>query len=240
MPLFHADDLFLLRDVGADPGMPACANLAAIDNPDRSADVRMLEGPGLYAAFLDGKLFYIGIYVGAKDKPGSVLERWHKHIVAHTLRARSLFFSAGPFRQFMELEGAPASLYRAVLPENWQERNDIRLITASAYHTTYRKARFATANWHILGPGNEATMLGRMTFGYERLQQPGTSALPHDVIKEQWLKPREAYLIRHFRPICNDGVAIGGERIDQRPWSEVGPVIRQILASPNPFVAPDA
>ncbi|RYE64914.1 MAG: hypothetical protein EOO81_13395, partial [Oxalobacteraceae bacterium] len=252
MPLYEASDLMRLEDIGPAPGMPSWANLRAVPNPSCTVDPAELMGPGIYALFLDGALFYLGIYAVPKQ---SVMARWHKHVVAHTLRASQMFMSRSALVQSLSLPGPVGAGLRACLsdamlvqfddfrvehePPSLKSRYAMRKLNfvdedgpcapmvVRSFNTIFNKARFAEANWDLLGPKNDQKILSHITCGYERLQVG--SGLAKSFIKANWLEPRETDLIRRMRPICNSHVPVGKER-NNVGWLEVQQAILEAFA----------
>ena len=254
MPLYHADRLLRLEAIGPAEGMPAWANLRAIDHPDCTVDRADLSGPGIYALFLDGALFYLGLHAPA-DKP--VTERWHKHVVAHTLRASNMFMRPRALLDSLTLPGPVGAGLHACLsaetvtrfealgrghePLSPGWRRAMRALPLAdgcaplrtrRYNTTFNKARFAEAHWDVFGPGGEATILSRITCCYERFV-PGAGATPSEV-KYMGLKRREDDLIRRLRPMCNRETKLGQERLGIA-WPEVRDAILDAFATPYPY-----
>ena len=257
MPLYNAHEVFKLEKIGPEPGMPCWANLRAIDHPDCTVARADLLGPGIYALFLDGECFYIGLHAPA-SKPVTV--RWHKHIVAHTLRASHMFMGRSALLHSLTLPGpvgaglceclshATANQFRTLnsnhkpLSGAWRRAMRTLILVGPTgvcaplitrrYNTTFNKARFAEAHWGLLGPGNEKTMLCHITCGYERLLTE-TDAVAQEV-KYDRLKKREDDLIDRFKPICNRETKVGEEQAGIT-WLALRQAILDAFAAPNPY-----
>lgn len=222
MPIYHARDLLTLRDVGAPEGKPRWMNLHAAIRAEWKREPEALKGPGLYGVFLDGALFYIGLYAGHAAAPfgGSVLERWFKHATHHTLRSPKCEFRPSHLRDIMSLQGPVREDIAACLPEDLStlDSRQHALVAPGSASTTFRKARFAARHWDLLGPGNETAMLDALSFVYCPLPRDWAASLPPAAakdpkawIKSHWLRPAETALISTFAPICNSPVAPGEE-----------------------------
>lgn len=220
--IYQAADLLTLEDVGLRPGKPAWANLRARPNP-RWRYARELAGPGLYGLFLDDALFYVGLHTGGRKRAfgDSVLDRWYKHVVNHTLRWSELAFAPNQLvRVLGDKDSKVAPDLAACLPDG--RDSDLssleKLPLTRGANATYNKARFASRHWDVFGPGAEDDLLRRITCVYRRLPDAGNmlDELPeadrYDFVKSAWLGRREKCLIRAFRPICNNGVKPGEEQ----------------------------
>ncbi len=213
MPTYSAANLLTLRTVAPPAEKPAWANqIADVIVDPVPAD---LCGPGLYALFLDGTLFYIGLHVGGEAEPGyHVLHRWVLHVVGQTLRSPRISFSRGPLQRL--LKGLPAGpmtdAIAACLPGGRDA--DIAALTKhpliAGSHCTTQKAAFAARHWDVFGPGNEAAMLDRITCLFQPVAADWGTRLEGavarergDWVRERWLRGAETALITRFRPVCN-------------------------------------
>ena len=103
MPIYRASQLMKLRTVTPPDGKPDWANQIADVTVDRIPDD--LCGPGLYALFLDGALFYIGLHVGEQAGADySVLHRWVLHVVGQTMRSPRISFSRASLRRLLDAQ----------------------------------------------------------------------------------------------------------------------------------------
>lgn len=220
MTIYTADDLFTLRETIPVAGKPAWMNLRAVVRPEWRGEPEALTGPGVYGVFLDGSLFYIGLYAGKAGRPfgGSVLERWSKHATYHILRAPEVAFAQSQLdRIFGELTRPAVDMAACVALK--RSGAESPLVEKHGGSCTFNKARFAARHWETLGPGNEATLLARISFVYHRLPRSWDSrreTIEGEVasrwVKRQWLRPVEKALIRALRPICNAETTPGTER----------------------------
>ncbi|MDR6147889.1 hypothetical protein QE363_003682 [Sphingomonas sp. SORGH_AS870] len=222
MPIYRASQLMQLRTVTPPDGKPDWANQIADVTVDRIPDD--LCGPGLYALFLDGALFYIGLHVGEQAGADySVLHRWVLHVVGQTMRSPRISFSRASLRRLLDTQaGDPVTeALAACLPDG--RATDLAALPAhpllSGAHCTAQKAVFAARHWDVFGPGHEDDMLDRITC----LFQPVAAGWPERLAgaegrergawaREQWLRPAETLLVNRFRPICNAAIALGTQR----------------------------
>lgn len=222
MPIYRASQLMKLRTVTPPDGKPDWANQIADVTVDRIPDD--LCGPGLYALFLDGALFYIGLHVGEQAGADySVLHRWVLHVVGQTMRSPRISFSRASLRRLLDAQaGDPVTeALAACLPQG--RETDLAALPAhpllSGAHCTAQKAVFAARHWEVFGPGHEDDMLDRITC----LFQPVAAGWPERLAgaegrergawaREQWLRPAETLLVNSFRPICNAAIALGTQR----------------------------
>lgn len=222
MPTYTASELLRLRTVDPCVDKPTWANQVAeiIDSP---CD---LCGPGLYALFLNGALFYIGLHVGKRAEfDYSVLHRWKLHVVGQTLRAREISFSRRPISTLLK-NLPPTDVSEglaACLPDgrytNLAALENHPLLQGS--HCTVQKASFAARHWDVLGPGNENEMLDRIACVFQPVpdgwQDMLLDANGHERgswVRERWLRAPETELVKHFRPICNAATPVGSHRDD--------------------------
>lgn len=222
MPLYTADTLMTLRKVAAPASKPDWANLVA-DVLDQDAAPELC-GPGLYALFLDGALFYIGLHVGEQaEAEYSVLHRWVLHVVGQTLRSHRTSFSRTSLRRLFDAQaGDPVSEGLAAC---LAEGRDTDLQTLDGHpllkgaHCTAQKAVFATRHWDVFAPGNEDAMLSRITCLFQPVAADWAERLDGAEERERgawareaWLRPAETELVDRFRPICNAAIPIGTQR----------------------------
>jgi hypothetical protein len=220
MTIYTASDLFTLRETIPVAGKPAWMNLRAAVRPEWRGEPDALTGPGIYGVFLDGSLFYIGLYAGKAGRPfgGSVLERWSKHATYHILRAPEVVFAKSQLdRIIAELTGPAADIAACVAQETDAAKSP--LVEKHGGSCTFNKARFAARHWETLGPGNEETLLARISFVYHQLPRSWDSRREtvdgeggSRWVKRHWLCPAEKALIEAFNPICNGETTPGTER----------------------------
>jgi hypothetical protein len=218
--IYTASDLFNLLETLPVAGKPTWMNLRAIVRPEWRGEPEALTGPGVYGVFLDGNLFYIGLYAGKADRPfgGSVLERWRKHATYHILRAPEVVFAKSQLDRIVkELTGPAVDIASCVALEMDATRSPLTEKHGSS--CTFNKARFAAQRWQTLRPGNEDTLLTRISFVYQQL--PRSWDLRREIVeaerasqwvKRQWIRPVEKALIEAFNPICNSETIPGTER----------------------------
>lgn len=220
MPLYPASELLTLHPAKTvPPGKPDWANLVARETAAAASDA--LCGPGLYALFLDGALFYIGLHVGNQAATDcSVMVRWHKHVVGHTLRSSHTSFSGRGLREtFDHLPDDPiAEALAACLPEGRAQdlSPPFRHPLVDGSHCTPQKAVFAARHWDVFGPGNEQAMLDRIQCLFVAVPAGWNDRLDGAVGKERgrwarsrWLRPVERDLIETFAPPCNSEIDPG-------------------------------
>lgn len=222
MTLYTADRLMTLRTVAAPAGKPAFANLVA--DIDRGAAPADLCGPGLYALFLDGSLFYIGLHVGEQAGADySVLHRWVLHVVGQTMRSRETSFSRRSLRRLLDTHwgDAVSEGLAACLPGG--RGTDLAALPdhplLKGPHCTAQKALFAARHWGVFAPGNEDAMLSRITCLFQPVAADWAERLDGAEgrergawAREAWLRPAETDLVQRFNPICNAATAIGKHR----------------------------
>lgn len=222
MPLYTADQLMTLRTVATPAGKPDWANLVA--DVDHGPTPPELCGPGLYALFLNDALFYIGLHVGEHaEAEYSVLHRWMRHVVGQTMRSRETSFSRTSLRRLFDTQaGDPVSEGLAAC---LAEGRDTDLMALAGHpllkgaHCTAQKAVFAARHWDVFAPGNEDTMLSRITCLFQPVAADWAERLGGAEERERgawareaWLRPAETELVNRFRPICNAAIPIGDHR----------------------------
>ncbi|WP_332746238.1 hypothetical protein [Sphingomonas sp. ZB1N12] len=195
-------------------------NLRTAVRPEWRGEPEALTGPGIYGVFLDGSLFYIGLYAGKACRPfgGSVLERWSKHATYHILRAPEVVFAKSQLdRIIAELTGPAADIAACVAQETDAAKSP--LLEKHGGSCTFNKARFAARHWETLGPGKEETLLARISFVYHQLSRSWATRREtvdgeggSRWVKRHWLRPAEKALIEAFNPICNGETTPGSER----------------------------
>jgi hypothetical protein len=220
MTIYTASDLFTLRETIPVAGKPAWMNLRAAVRPEWRGEPKVLTGPGVYGVFLDGYLFYIGLYAGKAGRPfgGSVLERWRKHATYHILRAPEVVFAKSQLDRIIgELTGPAVDIAACVAQEADAARSP--LVAKHGGSCTFNKARFATRHWGTLGLGNEDALLARISFVYHQLprswddrRETVDGAGASRWVKRHWLRPVEKALIEAFHPICNSETTVASDR----------------------------
>jgi hypothetical protein len=213
-----ADEIFTLKRAVAKAGKPSFADLVAKPTNDWAGRPERLKGPGIYGVFCRGMLVYVGLYTGTSNRTfsGTVIERWKKHLTYFAMRNPELSFGwENLHRVLTELDGGPVGELAQIIGKRSFTAADraSKLPLNDGYSCTFNKARYAVQNWDLFAPGNEAHMLGEMSFAYARFLPSNADLLGSEVgtaegknfARETWLKPREGSLIDKFRPICNDG-----------------------------------
>lgn len=239
MPLYQATDLFTLRKVRTVENKPGWMNLHAATRPEWKGEPAALAGPGLYGAFLRGKLFYIGLYAGKALNPfsGSVLDRWFKHATYHTLRSPKVEFRPVHLKGIVDLGGPVGQDIAACLPTDLSELSPEQypLVARGSAGSTFRKAQFAAANWDIIGSQDDDALLAALSFVYCQVPRHWASQLlevtdpkPSGWVKKNWLREAEAELIRRFKPICNSPIRPDEARTDVGP-EEVERIMTELL-----------
>lgn len=238
MPPFAAHDLLIAKEVDAHPNKPAWANLVASVSVDPVP--QSLRGPGLYALFLDGALFYIGLHVGNDADPDlPVLERWKLHVVGQTLRAKAISFSPTPLNAMLRGEDTTGLVddLAACLPNGRDTdcRTAMPHALLSGSHCTAQKAAFAGANWATLRNAAPDELLARITClfrplpaGWETLLAGAEGQERGEWVREAWLRPAETALVEQFRPVCNACIAIGSHH-SGIPASDVSAALETIF-----------
>ena len=198
---FSAAELFSIEPAHAVPGNPAWANLRfRLTLRDKAA----LTGAGVYAAFFDDQLIYIGKYLGKKQAPfqGNIaLARWDKHIGTLTLRGRALSFAEKSRQRILALPDHPVvtALRSASAKTLLRDRGML---------STYNRCRFAIQHWNAFQELNEVT-LARFSFIYVRLErQHAEGRWPTAMIRER-INDVEDQLVERLQPCCNAVVQDG-------------------------------
>ena len=222
MPTYSAAQLLSLRTVTPPVGKPEWANQVAdvIVDPVPTD----LCGPGLYALFLDGELFYIGLHVGEEAEASyHVLHRWVLHVVGQTLRSPRISFSRRPLQRLFDAvkTGPMIDALAACLPDG--RSTDVMGVARhpllAGSHCTAQKAAFAARHWDVFGPGREALLLDRVTCVFQPVAADWETRLAGAVgrergawARERWLRTAETDLVKRFRPACNAAIPLGLHR----------------------------
>jgi len=214
-----ASSVLSLHEVSA-PGLPPFANLKARRLPE-ARRMENLKGPGIYGVFCKDRLYYVGLYTGASKRTfaGNVLDRWDMHLTFHSLRSPKIrFVPSNMLRILHEIEGEAADTFAEMLGGRDITLDDLRSaavpFVGKGPSCTFNKALFASRNWDVFAPGDNDRILTEVTFVYGRvgdasqtLLEGADGAAAYHWAKSNWLKPREAALIRALRPICNSETA---------------------------------
>jgi hypothetical protein len=127
-------------------------------------------GAGLYAAYFDDQLIYIGKFMGRKGNwsGGNVVEaRWTKHIGTFTMRARDIGFSARAFAEISRHMEASESCVPMELSEGFRNIKKEVLCRETGCMTTFSRFHVASDVWRLT---NGEIDLGRFTFIYSKLE----------------------------------------------------------------------
>lgn len=222
MPTYPATQLMTLRTVTPPAGKPEWANqIADVIVDPVPAD---LCGPGLYALFLDGELFYIGLHVGEEAEADyHVLHRWVLHVVGQTLRSPRISFSRRPLQRLFEVPGSwPMIDALADCLPGGRATEVLKVVghpLLAGSHCTAQKAAFAARHWHAFGPGQEGSLLSRVTCVFQPVAADWETRLVGAEgrergawVRERWLRAAETDLVTRFRPACNAAIPLGTHR----------------------------
>ena len=127
-------------------------------------------GAGLYAAYFDDQLIYIGKFMGRKGNwaGGNVVEaRWTKHIGTFSMRARHIGFSARAFAEITRHIEASESGIPAELADGVRNAKKELLCRETGCMSTFSRFRVASDIWRLT---NGEVDLGRFNFIYSKLQ----------------------------------------------------------------------
>lgn len=198
---FSAAELFSIEPAHAVPGNPAWANLRfRLTLRDKAA----LTGAGIYAAFFDDQLIYIGKYLGKRQFPfqGNIaLARWDKHIGTLTLRGRALSFAEKSCHRILALPDHPVvtALKGASAKTLLRDRGML---------STYNRCRFAIQHWNAFQHLNEVT-LARFSFVYVRLERQHAETRWQTTTIRERINDVEDQLVDSLQPRCNAVVQDG-------------------------------
>jgi hypothetical protein len=221
---YQADEVCRLVKDEARPSMPIWANLKGGRIRGIMKKHPELQGAGVYACFWDGKLIYIGSYVGPEANPfaGSVVDRIYKHAIGLTVRAKDLFFGQKAFKDILgQLDKSPIGQDLA--------QADPSACVEGSIMSTYRKAVFASAQWAELCDMEPSELLRRFSFTYARLDPALYAGVSKKRLKQQIAEGVEKSLIRHFRPACNSAYNIAGASVEA-DFDDVSAKFRELLA----------
>lgn len=198
---FSAAELFSIEPAHAVPGNPAWANLRfRLTLRDKAA----LAGAGIYAAFFDDQLIYIGKYLGKKQAPfqGNIaLARWDKHIGTLTLRGRALSFAEKSHQRILALPDHPVvtALKGASAKTLLRDRGML---------STYNRGLFAIQHWDAFQELNEVA-LARFSFVYVRLARQHAEGRWQTALIRERINEVEDQLVESLQPRCNAVVQDG-------------------------------
>lgn len=162
---FHADEIISVeRKVPLQNALPFADTIFK-----RKAKHPGFGGAGLYAAYFDDQLIYIGKFMGRKDNwtGGNVVEaRWSKHIGTFTMRARDFGLSARAFAEisrYIEIteSGVPAELF-----EGFRSAKKEVLCRETGCMSTFSRFHVALNIWQVT---KGEVDLGRFAFIYSKL-----------------------------------------------------------------------
>lgn len=198
---FSAAELFSIKPAHAVPGNPAWANLRfCLTLRDKAA----LAGAGIYAAFFDDQLIYIGKYLGKKQAPfqGNIaLARWDKHIGTLTLRGRALSFAEKSRQRILALPDHPVVTALKGASAN-------TLLRDRGMLSTYNRCRFAIQHWNAFQELSEVT-LARFSFIYVRLESQHAEGRWQTAMIRERINKIEDQLVESLQPRCNAVVQDG-------------------------------
>lgn len=154
-------------------------------------------GAGIYGCYLDGRLFYVGIFAGAgtPDKGNVINERWRKHVGGMTLRGEKVTLCESGLETIAR-EGLDSELARAILAARPRMSKDRGL------QTNINKFRFADRHWRRFR-GLDDRLLERFQFSYVRFADGGVLAGVGKEVVKHHLAAVEKAIVRTLRPPCN-------------------------------------
>ena len=230
---YKAADLFVVRLATCLVGNPAWANLKIDSN--RSLHRDDARGAGLYAIHFQGRLLYVGKFLGTKADPfgGNVcFTRWAKHLGTLTLRDRRISFSRKPvddMRRRHPLIPPLADIMAASeLPVIIKPRGRV---------SSLNRALFAAENWATLSQLTDAQGLADFTIIYTRVEAGDTHS-PAEL--RSAIGAAERAVIALARPRCNSQIPEG--TAGEMSLEDTGRILETELAASlaHPTGAPDA
>lgn len=232
----RASEMVELRVRSGKTGKPAWLNLSARRLlPQSHPDLR---GPGIYGLFLDGALFYVGVFAGSAHNPfgGSVLhKRWFMHLTYQTLRSQAVVFAPEQMQRILrELDGPVSQGFADLLGGRNVDCHALDPIIFPLIarpnkngfqngNCTINKVQFAERHWLILGPDRitPEALADRITIAYKTVPESWRRAVPTDLgdraglwAKKNWLFDAETDLIARLRPACNSETPLHDVRDD--------------------------
>jgi hypothetical protein len=162
---FRADEIVSIeRKVPLQHGLPSADTIFK-----GKAKHHSFGGAGLYAAYFDDQLIYIGKFMGRKGNwaGGNVVEaRWTKHIGTFSMRARHIGFSARAFAEITRHIEASESGIPAELAEGIRNAKKELLCRETGCMSTFSRFRVASDIWRLT---NGEVDLSRFNFIYSKL-----------------------------------------------------------------------
>jgi hypothetical protein len=193
---FCASNLFDLEQRDCIPGNPAFLDILFRHNDVVQEAAEGLIGPGIYAAFFDFGLIYIGSFCGQKSNPyaGNLVDaRWNKHIGTFTSRGRKV--SLSPKALFA------VKAFNNRLGQGFQEANDEAVCRDRGMQATFNRLRFAAQHWSAFSE-LDALVLQKFLFVYVRLEQADMPSLTPARVRIL-VRAAEDALVACLRPCCN-------------------------------------
>lgn len=192
---YTGDQIFKIIQTEPMIGMPSCATVT-MTYQARPRDERH-SGPGVYACFWDGGLFYVGTFAGNREPQlGHVAkERWGKHIAGMTLRGHRLSIARRWLRRI-------ANDHRGPLAELIVAADPTILARDKGLQTQYSKFRFAERYWSHFEKLDDV-MLGQFSFVYVRPSLEGRLAGISKATLDGHLRQIEQKAIDRLEPPCN-------------------------------------
>jgi hypothetical protein len=154
-------------------------------------------GMGIYACCYEGKLIYLGKYLGKKTDSfqGDVISfRWVKHISTLTLRGRNLSFSKKALTEIDESEDN-------IIGEQLVSSDEELITRDRGMLSTFNRYSFAKENWHIFSHLTEQD-LKKFEFIYVKLIPDETLIDKGDQLRLAVSKIEDK-LVSRFKPRCN-------------------------------------
>lgn len=217
---FAAGELFRIKDEPPVPGNPSWMNLSI--KPVSSSHSPHLRGPGLYACFHDGRLFYVGKYRGRGANPfsGNIAStRWDKHLGTFTMRGRKVSVSPGNVAAACALEGL-------ALATDLRKADGDTLARDRGMKTSLKRVRFAAHHWDSFAAFDNST-LDRFTYVYAQVDPADAAGRSIEEIRAA-VSAAEKAVISAIHPFGNNETKTALPLADVGP-DQVGPLLTASL-----------
>lgn len=220
--VFKAGDVLQIKPVTPKRGVECLDWRITYLNSGLSKD---LVGAGLYGVCYQGKLVYVGSYLGRGNDPflGNVVStRWWAHLASLTMRGHRISIPQMTRARLLNNPPTPINpklrkLLSAAPPE---------ISRATGCVASLNRILFASKHWGRLGSGKPNTVLGDFSFVYVRVGKGSTKKSISQL--RQQITEAEKEVIAQLCPMANNEIK-WGEANDQISCEKATAVITKTL-----------
>ena len=215
-----ANEIFSISEIAPLEGMPRVANLRAIKNHDGPS----INGCGIYFIQYQGRLIYIGKFLGTKSNAftGDIFgARWCRHISTLTIRGARVSIGKTVLERFVSEE--PTHVLTSIL-----NSFDIKKLEHDRGFTVpFNRLKFVAKYWETFSESSNH-WLNKFQFGYLQLSEMHWSSYSTLQIRKI-INQAEKHAIQQFNPRCNAGVMFDENKLQDLGKDDIFSSLKDIF-----------